>query len=181
MGDTDFISDEYSVQRAQFLGNVFLQPLNDNLNFFLNAVEWLSGGQELIAIRSRGKTTRPFTRLVNLQVRAAQRFQEQENLLNVRLAEVRDRLKQLQESQSDSALLDKAQEKEINRFRQEEQKTRRALREVRKLLREDIERLGVWLLAFNLLPVPVVVGAFGFWFIYRRTRRSEQMGTKKRS
>ena len=173
MADTDFIADDYAVQRTKFLGNVFLQPLNDNFTFLLNALELFSGGQDLIAVRSRGKTARPFTRLVDIQVRAAKRFQEQEAQLNVRLSEVRERLRSLQDTQTDDILINSAQQKEIDRFLQEEQKTRRALREVRKLLREDIERLGSWLLAFNLLLVPVLVSGFGFWFIGRRSRRGE--------
>jgi hypothetical protein len=42
-------------------------------------------------------------------------------------------------------------------------------REIRRALREDIDRLENRLLIANLLATPLLVGAFGFWF--HRARR----------
>jgi len=43
-------------------------------------------------------------------------------------------------------------------------------REIRRALREDIDRLENVLLVTNLLASPLLVGAFGLWF-YRRRRK----------
>ena len=60
---------------------------------------------------------------------------------------------------------------EIEKFREEERQARRKLREVRKILRQDIERLGQGLLLLNMLLVPLIVGIIGL-IVYRlRTRR----------
>jgi hypothetical protein len=37
-------------------------------------------------------------------------------------------------------------------------------REIRRALREDIDRLENKLLVINLLAMPLLVGAFGLWF-----------------
>ncbi|MEL0329728.1 MAG: hypothetical protein VXB74_13840, partial [Deltaproteobacteria bacterium] len=54
-------------------------------------------------------------------------------------------------------------------FREQERQTRRELREVRKILRQDIEELGNNLLLANLLVVPGFVGLFGFLIYRHRT------------
>jgi hypothetical protein len=43
-------------------------------------------------------------------------------------------------------------------------------REIRRALREDIDRLENRLLVLNLLATPVLIGAFGFWF-YRNRKK----------
>ncbi|MBF0287717.1 MAG: Gldg family protein [SAR324 cluster bacterium] len=171
IADVDFITDSFSVQKLNFLGQTITQPLNDNLNFMLNAVEFISGNDALMSIRSRGRFTRPFTRLIALEQKAQLRFQEEEIALKSKLKEVQDKLRNLEE-QKDSKqkrLLTLEQQQEIKEFRVEELKTRKRLREVRKILRQDIESLGNWLLGLNILLIPSLVAFIGIVFYRRRT------------
>ena len=178
VGDADFIADQFSVRTVNVLGRNMAQPINDNLIFVLNAVEFLSGNQNLIAIRSRGKFSRPFTTVLDLQKDAQSRYQAQEELLSKKLEDVQKKLKDL-ESASPTAqgenqrfMLTPEMMKEVEKFREEERNTQLALRDVRKVLRQDIENLGRTLLAVNLLLMPVLVAILGFVGYYRRTKRS---------
>ena len=54
-------------------------------------------------------------------------------------------------------ILTQEQQTEIRNFRAEELKTRKRLREVRKILRQDIEILGNQLLAVNILAIPILI------------------------
>jgi ABC-type uncharacterized transport system involved in gliding motility auxiliary subunit len=173
VGDADFIADRFSVQVVSFFGNQVAQPINDNLSFVLNAVEFMTGSQDLIHIRSRGQLSRPFTRLQAIQVRAAVRYQLQEQLLSKRLDEVKRKLTELetQKQPGQKLILSPAQLEEVNKFRREEAQVRQQLREVRRVLRQDIDNLGNWLLALNLLLMPLVVAGVGVAVILRRARR----------
>ena len=175
IADADFISDQFSVRRLNFFGQTVLRPLNDNLNFVLNAVEFMVGNQALISVRSRGNFSRPFTRVRNLQVTAQQRYQEQEQALQDELRKVRADLRKLEEQEGQDGegerIISQAMLNEIKRFRVQEQQTQRALREVRKVLRQDIESLGNRLLVLNLLLVPLLVALLGFFVIGRRAKR----------
>ncbi len=174
VGDADFVGDRFSVRVSNFFGQTVYSPLNDNLNFVLNAVEFMSGNQDLIHIRSRGRISRPFTRVAELQVSAQQQYRDEEKTLSDALAKVRERLRELESKKpkGQQVILNTAQLQEIQEFRLEEAQTRRALREVRKVLRQDIEALGNTLLVINLLAMPFVVAVFGFVAIIRRSRRS---------
>jgi len=173
VGDADFIADRFSVQTTNFFGNAIVQPINDNLAFILNAVEFMAGSQDLIQIRSRGQVSRPFTRVADMQLQAARKFQERERFLTLRLDEVKKKLETLetQKSSGQKLVLTPAQVQEVQRFRDEEAQVRGELREVRKVLRQDIENMGNVLLAINLLLVPLIVMATGFVVIVRRGRR----------
>lgn len=174
VGDADFIADRFSVQRVSFFGNAVTQPVNDNLNLVLNAAEYLAGSQALIHIRSRGKFSRPFTRVQDLQQDAAERYLAEEQRLSDKLDEVKSKLNQIEQQrpQGEDLMLSQDQLEAVRQYRLEEQRTRQALRDVRKVLRQDIERLGNTLLAVNLLAMPLVVAGLGFVIIFRRTRRS---------
>lgn len=173
IGDVDFIADRFSVQTSNFFGNVITQPINDNLSFILNSVEFMAGSQDLIQIRSRGQVSRPFTRLANMQLQAARQFQEREQFLTNRLEDVKKKLVTLesQKQEGQKLVLTPAQVLEVKRFREEETRVRSQLREVRKVLRQDIETLGNVLLAVNLLIMPLIVSVCGFVVILRRGRR----------
>ncbi len=172
--DVDFLSDQFSVQKLNFLGQTIIQPRNDNLNLMLNAAEHLSGNEALMSIRSRGRFSRPFTRLLAMQRQAQLRHQTEEKLLLSQLEEVQQRLNSLLESAGEQGksevILPPEVQVEIEKFREEERQARRKLREVRKILRQDIERLGQGLLMLNMLLVPLIVGIIGL-IVYRlRTR-----------
>ena len=173
--DVDFLSDQFSVQKLNFLGQTIIQPRNDNLNLMLNSAEHLSGNEALMSIRSRGRFSRPFTRLLAMQRQAQLRHQTEEKLLLSQLEEVQQRLNSLLESAGEQGqsevILPPEVQVEIEKFREEERQARRKLREVRKILRQDIERLGQGLLLLNMLLVPLIVGIIGL-IVYRlRTRR----------
>jgi ABC-type uncharacterized transport system involved in gliding motility auxiliary subunit len=174
VGDSDFMADRFSVETFNFLGNQVIRPRNDNLNFVLNSVEFLTGSQDLIHIRSRGKFSRPFDRVESLQVKAAERYRREEEQLSAQLEEVKRKLANLEENkpQSGNLIVSRDQLDAIRKFRLEEQRTRKALKDVRKVLRQDIESLGNTLLMVNLLLVPLLVSVAGFYFIYTRTTRS---------
>lgn len=172
--DTDFISDPYSVDQFNMLGQVIYQPKNDNLNFFINMIEFLGGADEMMQIRSRGRFSRPFTRFMELEQYAQTRYQEAEQKLSEKLKEVQARLSQLNvQKGSNQIVLTKDQIERIKQFREEEKKTQTELRKIRKLLRQDIEFEKTVLTLLNLFVVPVLLSIFGIYLYFRRFKRQQ--------
>lgn len=173
VGDVDLLYDAFAVQELNLFGVRAYQPVNDNINFFINAVDNLAGSAELARVRARGQFERPFDRVIALQRQAQEKWLRQERALQKELAATQERLAALQ-SQKDKNqkfILSPEQEEEIKHFRAEQMKTQRALKQVRKNLREGIERLGAIVKAINILLVPAGVAAAGLIFAwYRRAR-----------
>jgi hypothetical protein len=67
------------------------------------------------------------------------------------------------------------QEAEIEKFRADLVETRGALRDVQRKLRRDIDRLGTWLAAINILLIPLMIAGTSIVLAVLR-RRKERAG-----
>jgi ABC-type uncharacterized transport system involved in gliding motility auxiliary subunit len=173
VGDVDMLHNQFAVQELNFFGYSGYQPLNDNVNFLANLVEQIAGSADLIGIRCRGRSARPFARVVALERAAQERWLEEERRLEERLQTTQQRLNELQSQKDEKQryILSPDQRREMDRFRQEVLNYRRQLKEVRRNLREGIERLGVKVKVVNVLFVPALVALVGVGFsVYRRSR-----------
>ena len=180
VSDVDFLSDRFSIQRQNFLGTMLVSLFNDNQVFFQNAVENLNGSEDLISLRSRGRFSRPFTRVQSLERQAQERFQQEELVLEAKLNGANQRLNALQNQQSQpgskqvfsSAVLD-----EIKKFREERKEAQDRLREVRRDLRQDIEGLGQRLFFICTFLVPLIL-IFASVFIAYKNHSSRRKVNK---
>ncbi|MET0261278.1 MAG: GldG family protein [Rariglobus sp.] len=172
IADTDWLLDDYSIRKFNYYGTPTAEPLNDNLAFGGNSLDFLAGSQDLISIRGKNSSLRPFTVVRDMEVEAQKKYQEQLVALETRISETQSKLSQLQGKATESGRLVATPEmqKAIEDFQKQEAGMRRERREIRRALREDIDALGNRLLVINLLATPLLVGAFGLWFY--RARRS---------
>jgi ABC-type uncharacterized transport system involved in gliding motility auxiliary subunit len=166
IADTDWLFDDYSVQKFNFFGQTAAQPLNDNLAFASNTIEFLGGSQDLISIRGKGTSLRPFTVVKAMEVEAQQKYQEKLTALDARLQKVQTQLSELQGKKTEGNRIVASPEvaKAIEDFQKQSAAMRGERREIRRALREDIDRLENRLLFVNLAASPLLVIAFGFWF-----------------
>lgn len=171
--DTDMLSDRLWVQVAQFLGQRVPQPFANNGDVVINALENLSGGAALTSIRSRGRYSRPFTRVVQLQREADDRLRSEEAVLLESLAETEAALAELNQTE-DGQLVGQITpeiQAEVDRFNEEMLRTRRSLRDVQYQLTADIERLGSNLKLINTALIPVLLTIMALIMSYLRVQR----------
>jgi len=175
IADSDFMADQFSVEKLNFLGFQSIRPLNDNLNFVSNILEFLSGSEDLISLRGKGTAVRPFIVVRELETKAQERYQMRYDELQNKLGDVQSKLNGLLEQQQDQQNLIASPEvrKAIENFRNQEAETRGELREIRKRLREDIEKLNRTLALFNLITVPVLIGFLSLYFFRKRSKRQK--------
>jgi len=174
VADADFLADPFYVQKRNIMGVIITRVFNDNLNFMANACEVLTGGQDLIEIRTRGRFERPFTKVLALQRKAQQKWLAKEQELVRQAEETNLKLRELEQQKdaSQRLILSPEQEREIGLFRERKLKIQRELKQVRKNLRAEIEALGLKLKAINIFLMPFCVSIAGVAFaIYRHRRR----------
>ena len=171
--DSDILSDRLWVQVTQFFGQRIPQPFANNGDLIINSMDNLSGGADLSSIRSRGRYSRPFTKVLTLQREADDRLRQEEGELLGRVAETEASLAELSTDEDGNPIGELTTEiqTEIDRFNAELIDTRRRLREVRFQLTEDIEQLGSNLKAANTALVPMLLTLFFLGRYYFRSRR----------
>ena len=171
--DSDLLTDRLWVQVTQFFGQRIPQPFANNGDLVINAMDNLSGGADLSSIRSRGRYSRPFTKVLTLQREADDRLRQEESELSARIAETESALAELNTDEEGNPIgqITPEIQTEIDRFNGELIETRRRLREVRFQLTEDIEQLGSNLKAVNTALVPILLTLFFLGRYYFRSRR----------
>ncbi|MEC9218451.1 MAG: GldG family protein [Pseudomonadota bacterium] len=171
--DTDFLSDRMWVQVAQFLGRRIPQPFANNGDLIINALDNLSGSADLVSIRSRGRYSRPFTRVLDLQREADDRLRTEEADLLSRMAETEASLADLNQVEDGEPIgqITPEIQSEIDRFNGEMLETRRRLRDVQYQLTEDIERLGANLKAIDTALIPILLTIILLVMHYLRVQR----------
>ncbi len=170
--DADFLIDDVCVMmiRTPF-GNI-PQLANDNISLFAGVIEQLAGRQELIGLRSRRSSNRPFEVVEKLRAAATERWQQKEADFQAELQRTQERLSQLQrEKKGDERfILSREQQDEIVKLRKSQADTRRELKNVRKELTADIDSLGRRLKWYNIALVPFLVVLFGLVRGFMRKR-----------
>jgi len=166
VADTDILSDRLWVRAQNFFGQKLLNAFADNGDFFVNAVDNLGGSSDLISIRGRGASARPFTKVEELKLAADDRFRAKEQELQRELTDTERKLAELQsgKSKDEKFMLSHEQQKELEDFLKRKLEIRKELREVRRQLDADIDALGAWLKFANiaLLPILITLGTLGF-------------------
>ena len=163
IGDTDWLSDQFSVQIQNFFGQKIIQPRNSNLALVQNVVEQFSGDQNLIGVRSRATLNRPFTVVQKMQAEANARYQAEIAKLQKEVEEVNQKVNELQgkKEAGQRFVLSKEQQEEIEKFKQKRAEANKKLKIVRRSLQVEIDSLQNRLKWGNILAVPGAVVVIG--------------------
>lgn len=173
VADVDILSDRLWVIAQEFFGQRLYQPIANNRDFVVNAIDNMTGGKDLIGIRSRASFNRPFTKVAEIEQQANMQYREVEKQLQRKLKETEEKLQELQEQRTDKkgSILNPKQVAEYQKFQKQRLQTRKQLREVKYNLAKDIDLLGRNLKIINIGAMPAVITALALVFVYIQRRR----------
>jgi len=174
VADTDILSDMLWVRRQDLFGQPFAVAWANNGDLLANALDNLTGSQDLISVRGRQSFFRPFTRVDELRRRADERLREKEQELDRELKDTEQKLTALEAARGDAGaglVLTPQQQAELERFQAERLRIRRDLREVRRGLDVEIDRLGTTLKVINIALVPALLAIGAILLAWLRRRR----------
>lgn len=165
VADADLLADKWWTRVQNFFGQRLATPTADNNGLVLNGLENLSGNNDLISLRGRGNSQRPFEKVNEIRKEADKRFLAKEQQLQQKLDDLKTKLADLQKGKSgaEEMILSAEQRSEIEKFREEQVATTRELRRVKLERNKEIEALGTRIKLTNtfLVPLLVILGAIG--------------------
>jgi ABC-type uncharacterized transport system involved in gliding motility auxiliary subunit len=173
VGDADMLFDAVAIRQMQTPFGTMSMAMNGNLNFAQNAIEQLTGDNNLISVRSRSVQNRPFERVKRMQAEAEGRYRSRIKELEDSLADTQRQLNELQQKKEKGQrfILSPEQQKAVETFRKKEAEVKVALKEERKKLRRDIDALETRVKWFNIAAMPLIVSASGLALAsYKRKR-----------
>ena len=180
VADTDLLDDRFWVETQDFFGQRVAIPTANNGDFVANAVEVLAGGNDLVGLRSRGTSARPFEVVDQIERDAQERYSSEERGLQQKLKDTEAKLANLtgKDQANGPTGLSPDQAKAIEEFRADTLQTRRQLRAVQAALRGDVASLKAWLEFLNIALVPIIVASvaiiLGILRLKRRSRRAAE-------
>ncbi len=171
--DVDMITDNGAFQPNPLMPQI-AQPYNGNYSLVLNVLEQLTGDQNLIGARSRPSSRRPFKVMEEMQAKAEQKASDKINELVKSEEDFNKQISSLRADQigkDGEVNLTPAQQKALNEAVKKQADVRKELRELRKELAKDKDRLEADLTLANIFAMPAVVALAGLAIaFFRRTR-----------
>jgi len=175
VGDADMLFDNVAMRQIQSPFGTISMAMNGNLNFAQNAVEQMTGDNNLIAVRSRATQNRPFTRIKAMEAAANEKFQSEIKALEDKASEAQRKINELQSQKKDKDqrfILSPEQTAELAKLRKEEADTRQHLKQVQKDFRKEVVSLQTYATWWNILGVPFAVTASGIAIAFVKRKRT---------
>lgn len=176
VADVDWIFDPFAFQDVQTGSQTSSRPLNDNAAFLLDMAEFATGDPALIAIRTRGRLRRPFTRFARMFQEASQRYRPQETVLMERIGKVEAQIARLPEAAGVPSIerLPPEIKARVAAIREGLRSYRRELSELRRKMRAGLEALRLRLILINMAAGPLLVLALAALVRMTRFSRLQQ-------
>jgi len=175
VADSDFMMDPFTVRQRQVGGQAAMEPINDNLGFVVSALETLGGSDELVSLRSKGTSLRPFKKVQELERVAQLRYQAKLDEIERRLEEANTKISDLSKQgggvSAKGIVITPEMQREIEKFQVEADKLSEERRVIRRGLSEDVNSLGRRLQVLNLLAGPALALLFGLLYTLARRRK----------
>jgi len=179
VADCDLLADNMWTRTQSLFGQRLALAMANNGDFVINALDNLSGSNDLISLRSRGRFNRPFDRVAEIRREAEKQYGQKVKELEAKLKDADTRINELQ-SQKDSPgsmIFSPEQQKEVEKFRRERDETRKDLRKIKHDRDKDIESLGSVLKFVNTLLIPILLVGAATGLALGRTRRAKATKT----
>lgn len=180
VADVDMLQDGAAVDVQEVFGRRIVVPSNGNLAFAQGLVEQLAADESLLSLKSRASSFRPLTVVREMEAEAQLQYFGKIKELEDELQKTNTALQELQGgapqgSAKGAQILSPEQQAELDRFRRKVAETRAALKELRKNLRHDAERLVFLTKVANIALMPLVVALAGLLVAAVRRRRQARL------
>jgi len=163
--DADMLYDAFCVQQDPMTGGLI--ATNSNLPLMLNAIEVLSGGGDLLKVRSRASTQRPFTKMDELRENVERGYRPKLKGLETELNEIAQQIGPLRVKDG-ALIIDPAQVKKMEELERKQTDIKKEIREIKKTQNKQIAFTESIITLLNVLAVPLLVIAVGLLLAIRR-------------
>ena len=157
--DTDWIFDPFSLQKQVIDGNLIIKPINDNLNLFLNAIDFLAGGTQLSGLRTKDSIDRSFTKIKQISKNVSQEIRNDEVNLITKINDLENKLKNYITNLKVQNIsdIDEKTKTELEDIRTKLNVHNNSLRYIRNEIRSEIDQVEYYIKLINILTAPIIL------------------------
>ena len=160
VADADLLHEKFWADVRVEADQPVATPFANNADFLVNALDTLAGGEDLLGLRARRESSRPFELVDRIRRDAERRYRTKERSLIDRINQTQNEIDGLVAREGASVGADVLSAKDrsrIDTLRRDIVSMRQELRQVQHALREDIEQLDATLKFINIGAVPILL------------------------
>jgi len=168
--DADMEYDMFALE-SDGTGRVMPIARNSNIPLLLNVVEMLTGGTDLISVRSRAVTKRPFTKIQEMQANVEAKYRPLVEQKQQEMQKVVDEITKKGGMQSDgkgSGVI-RVNASELKDLREKQAAIQKDIRNFQKDQNKEKDHMEMVITAMNIVGVPLLLIAFGLTLALRRS------------
>lgn len=159
VGDSDLLYDNFWTTHQTIFENNYSIPILDNANFVFNALDVLTGNNDLIGLRGKSRKNRAFTDIENTRKLAQQQFKIKEKEIMDEIEHTKLGLHEIWGKKNfegrDNFTSDELAI--IANVRKTLEEQRRQLFEIRSHLNHNIENVDTKIKFFNIYALPLLI------------------------
>lgn len=170
IADTDAFYDQFAFSVRQMGGMRMAAPSNGNSSLLLNILDHSVGSKHLIGSRSRAAVRRPFTVIQELEDDFNKEVGARIEELEIERRETQQKINdlQVQRSRGNQVFLSPEQEAELVKWRTEQVKYAKQIRDLQKGLRRKKDELTGRITLLNVAIMPSIVILIGLTLMFQR-------------
>jgi ABC-type uncharacterized transport system involved in gliding motility auxiliary subunit len=150
-------------------GRIIPAYRNSNIPLLLNTVEMLSGGADLIGVRSRAVTKRPFIKMEQLREEVESEYRPLIEQRNQKQQEIVEKIAALGGVKQEKGMVVlNVNQEQLRELRAQEMAIKKDVRELQKEQNRKKDQMEMTITVLNLLAVPVLIIVFGIVLAMRR-------------
>ena len=162
--DADMMFDQIALQQDGFGGQV---ARDGNLPMLLNAVELLSGGGDLMQVRSRSSSQRPFTKMEELRENVEKEFRPNLMLKKAEMDKIAQDMGPLQVKNGE-IVIDPVQLQKLDSLKKKQSDLQKEVGDIKKQQRKRLDFTENMIKVLNVFGVPLLVIVIGLALAIRR-------------
>ena len=177
VADVDWITDMLAYDRT-FFGPA---QMGDNASLLLNMLDYLSGSDDLIKVRTRGQYSRPFKVVEAIEQEADRATAAEVKAINEKIRNYEKQLRELGESATEENVK-VLQSEALAKRRTIEAEIRAGNRELRRLQakrRESVEALAANLQTWNMVAAPSIILVIAITLAAVRWARAKRYAARR--
>ena len=177
VADVDLITDTIAYTQS-FFG---MAQSGDNAPLVLNMLDYLGGSEDLIAIRTRGRYSRPFKVVDQIELDAERETEAEVKAINAKIDSYEARLRELTGSATDDTvgLVQNEALAEQMKIDAEIRSARKELRRLQQQRRESVEAVQSSLWNWNLFSAPLIILALAIGLVAFRWARAKSYASRR--
>jgi ABC-type uncharacterized transport system involved in gliding motility auxiliary subunit len=179
VADVDMLQDLVWVKKRPFYGRELHQALANNADFVINCLDALTSSVSLTSLRGRGFSSRPFTKVLDMQKQADVKYRQKTKEILKKIQQTKDRIELITRyNPSGRDLISLSDKEMIVKYKQELNRLNLELRKINVDLKREVSFISRLVKFINIYAIALLILIISLLVRIKRHRAEKKVEYK---